>query len=198
MDRRERAKINSANAAKSNFGWWTEARVDTLRASSFCLRTAEEIAAAIGDGCTRNAVIGKARRLGIPLRPSVRSIAAVNRAFWTDKRLAELRQLAAAEFSISGIACALSCKRCMVERKAKVLGIKINARPRAAREMKAKWLRWRIAKLQRELDALEREGRPLASPCIAFDVKHAEAAQQPAALGSPVVKQPSSAEVIVS
>lgn len=48
---------------------WTEERLETLRSMWFDGKTASEIAEALG-GVSRNAVIGKAHRLGLKSRPS--------------------------------------------------------------------------------------------------------------------------------
>jgi GcrA cell cycle regulator len=49
---------------------WTDERVDTLRELWGSGKSASEIAAILGDNITRNAVIGKAHRLGLSGRPS--------------------------------------------------------------------------------------------------------------------------------
>jgi len=48
---------------------WTEERINVIRRMAADDRSASEIALAIGDGCTRNMVIGKARRSKIALSP---------------------------------------------------------------------------------------------------------------------------------
>ncbi|KKI19181.1 GcrA family cell cycle regulator, partial [Sphingomonas sp. Ag1] len=48
---------------------WTEERIDTLRKMWEGGQTASQIAEALG-GVSRNAVIGKAHRLGLQSRPS--------------------------------------------------------------------------------------------------------------------------------
>ena len=47
---------------------WTPAALDQLRALAMAGRSYEFIAAQLG--CTKNAVVGKAHRLGLPKRPS--------------------------------------------------------------------------------------------------------------------------------
>ncbi|QXQ06023.1 GcrA cell cycle regulator [Sphingosinicellaceae bacterium] len=49
---------------------WTDARIDLLRNSWEQGMTASQIAELLGEGVTRNAVIGKAHRLGLQSRPS--------------------------------------------------------------------------------------------------------------------------------
>ena len=49
---------------------WTDERIELLRANWEAGMTASQIAEALGEGVTRNAVIGKAHRLGLPARPS--------------------------------------------------------------------------------------------------------------------------------
>ncbi|WP_312489396.1 GcrA family cell cycle regulator, partial [Sphingomonas sp.] len=48
---------------------WTDERIDTLRTMWEAGQTASQIAEALG-GVSRNAVIGKAHRLGLQARPS--------------------------------------------------------------------------------------------------------------------------------
>lgn len=54
-------------AAKS--AWWP-GRIDALRRLWLEGKTASEIALELGPGFSRNSVIGKAHRLGLPPRPS--------------------------------------------------------------------------------------------------------------------------------
>lgn len=49
---------------------WNQERIELLRALWEAGLTASQIAERIGDGVTRNAVIGKAHRLGLTARPS--------------------------------------------------------------------------------------------------------------------------------
>lgn len=49
---------------------WTDERISTLRTLWADGLTASQIAAKLGEGVTRNAVIGKAHRLGLASRPS--------------------------------------------------------------------------------------------------------------------------------
>ena len=49
---------------------WTDARIETLRNSWEAGLTASQIAETLGEGVSRNAVIGKAHRLGLKSRPS--------------------------------------------------------------------------------------------------------------------------------
>ena len=49
---------------------WTDARIDLLRSSWEGGMTASQIAEVLGEGVSRNAVIGKAHRLGLQARPS--------------------------------------------------------------------------------------------------------------------------------
>lgn len=49
---------------------WTDARIDLLRSSWEKGLTASQIAETLGEGVSRNAVIGKAHRLGLQARPS--------------------------------------------------------------------------------------------------------------------------------
>ncbi len=49
---------------------WTDARIDLLRTSWEQGMTASQIAELLGEGVSRNAVIGKAHRLGLQARPS--------------------------------------------------------------------------------------------------------------------------------
>lgn len=49
---------------------WTDARIDLLRSSWEKGMTASQIAEMLGEGVSRNAVIGKAHRLGLQARPS--------------------------------------------------------------------------------------------------------------------------------
>jgi hypothetical protein len=51
--------------------FWTEARIETLKELWLSL-SASKIAAKIGDGATRNMVIGKVDRLGLPSKPAGR------------------------------------------------------------------------------------------------------------------------------
>lgn len=49
---------------------WTDDRIDLLKAHWEAGMTASQIAEALGEGVSRNAVIGKAHRLGLEPRPS--------------------------------------------------------------------------------------------------------------------------------
>ncbi|OYU14310.1 MAG: GcrA cell cycle regulator, partial [Alphaproteobacteria bacterium PA4] len=49
---------------------WTEERIAQLKAGWEGGMTASQIAEQLGEGVTRNAVIGKAHRLGLESRPS--------------------------------------------------------------------------------------------------------------------------------
>ncbi|GGB36644.1 hypothetical protein GCM10011380_27550 [Sphingomonas metalli] len=49
---------------------WTDERIETLKTMWEAGQTASQIAEALGDGVSRNAVIGKAHRLGLQARPS--------------------------------------------------------------------------------------------------------------------------------
>lgn len=49
---------------------WTDERIELLRKSWKAGLTASQIAEVLADGVSRNAVIGKAHRLGLPPRPS--------------------------------------------------------------------------------------------------------------------------------
>jgi GcrA cell cycle regulator len=49
---------------------WTDDRIEMLKAHWDAGMTASQIAEALGEGVTRNAVIGKAHRLGLEARPS--------------------------------------------------------------------------------------------------------------------------------
>lgn len=109
MDRRDRKAINMANAHRGGNGnrpgpFWTDERVGVLRANSAKL-SVTSIVAIIGDGCTKNMVIGKARRLGIELsgyaveRAAARSNASERqraqyrrRIAWHKQRIAQLRE----------------------------------------------------------------------------------------------------------
>lgn len=69
MDRKERRRINSANASKQGRNsFWTDARTALLFALAFEKLGASAIAVRIGDGCTKNMVIGKAKREKLKLR----------------------------------------------------------------------------------------------------------------------------------
>ena len=56
---------------------WTEERIETLRKSWEAGMTASQIAETLGEGVSRNAVIGKAHRLGLQARPSPVKLAEV-------------------------------------------------------------------------------------------------------------------------
>ena len=49
---------------------WTDERIETLKTMWEAGQTASQIAEALGEGVSRNAVIGKAHRLGLQARPS--------------------------------------------------------------------------------------------------------------------------------
>ncbi len=49
---------------------WTDDRIEMLKAHWDAGKTASQIAEALGEGVSRNAVIGKAHRLGLEARPS--------------------------------------------------------------------------------------------------------------------------------
>ena len=49
---------------------WTDERIDLLKSLWDSGQSASQIARELGDGVTRNAVIGKAHRLGLKSRPS--------------------------------------------------------------------------------------------------------------------------------
>ncbi|MGL4543740.1 MAG: GcrA family cell cycle regulator [Polymorphobacter sp.] len=49
---------------------WTDERIETLRKGWEGGKTASQIAEELGEGVSRNAVIGKAHRLGLQARPS--------------------------------------------------------------------------------------------------------------------------------
>jgi len=59
----DRARINRRNGARRFSRFWTEKRVAVLRAGWATGQLTIEIAFAIGGGCTRQMVIGKAKRL---------------------------------------------------------------------------------------------------------------------------------------
>ena len=61
-----RAAINSSNALRQKDRFWTRERVDLLRFEWTNNTFVGEIAAHLG--CTRDMVIGKAKRLGLPRR----------------------------------------------------------------------------------------------------------------------------------
>lgn len=71
-----RAAINSANASRQAANsFWTDERVALLGQLAGQNLRAAEIAARIGDGCNRAMVIGKCRRVGIPLKGYAATIA---------------------------------------------------------------------------------------------------------------------------
>jgi GcrA cell cycle regulator len=49
--------------------FWTDIRLDILKRAWAAGKSANQIADLIGDGCSRNAVIGKVHRLGLAARP---------------------------------------------------------------------------------------------------------------------------------
>lgn len=51
-----------------NLGFWTEERVERLRQMAAAGFSGGEISERLGEGCTRNAVAGKAFRMGIHLK----------------------------------------------------------------------------------------------------------------------------------
>lgn len=64
----EQQRVNSANASRQGYNaFWTEERVDRLKEAALICRNARQIAEAVGDGCTCNMVIGKAKRMGIAM-----------------------------------------------------------------------------------------------------------------------------------
>jgi hypothetical protein len=88
--------------------FWTSERVDIAKRMHFDGHTCREIALAIGDGCTRNQVIGKLHRLGYS-RPSTSDE-------WTSDRLAILKSMHVAGAAYSAIAeatgfCEASCRQ---------------------------------------------------------------------------------------
>ena len=78
---------------------WTEANVATLRKLWDAGKTGTQIARALGTGCTRRAVIGKAYRIGLSSRPSPlthryvaeKPKAAKGEFRWMPAQVAELR-----------------------------------------------------------------------------------------------------------
>ena len=65
---RERALINSANASKQGRNaFWNAERFELLKTMAADGAITLDIAAALGNGCTKNMVVGKARREGIEL-----------------------------------------------------------------------------------------------------------------------------------
>lgn len=61
------AKMSASQRARS---WWNADRDDKLRELWAAGLTTTEIGQALGSGCTKNAVIGRAHRLELPPRPS--------------------------------------------------------------------------------------------------------------------------------
>ena len=134
---------------------WTEARVATLSAMWRAGNTAGEIAKALGD-TSRNAVIGKAGRLGLPRRevtsggdaaasdkPSI--VRSVPNAYadgecgsdWTPERLELLEALWLDGTPTEEIARVLGLRRSEVIGKAQRLGLSIEARPNVFDEVTA-------------------------------------------------------------
>jgi len=105
MDRRERAKVNSANASRQGRNtFWTPARTALLFAFAFDGLKASAVAARIGDGCTKNMVISKAKREKLELRSresylaEIRSLAGQRKNASIRRRIEKLQaQLAATE-----------------------------------------------------------------------------------------------------
>lgn len=123
---------------------WSEARLDLLRKYWKAGKTASEIAALLG-GTTRNAVVGKAHRLGLagrksPIKRGVPGVAkpaapkaakpapapAPKRAdFWTPERIAILQEgySVAGMQSIATIAGRIGCTERRISDKASELGL---------------------------------------------------------------------------
>jgi len=101
------------------------------------------------------------------------------RGFWTQERFENLKMLAADGFSLSEIADQLGdgCTRGMVAGKARDNEIRVDGREKFKKKNRAKWLRWRIGKLQQELAELEQsETHPSPSVCgVSRETELAEA-----------------------
>lgn len=113
---------------------WTDERVEMLVAlwnATPQISTAE-IARRIGSDVTKNAVVGRAGRMGLPARPSpiLREAMA-----WTEARKAELRRMRAAGWSIERIARSLRTDNAAVRRMLDAMGLPLrlghDTRPRA-------------------------------------------------------------------
>jgi GcrA cell cycle regulator len=92
---------------------WTEERLALLRRLVAEKKTASQIAAVIG--CTRNAVSGKANKIGLRLESN----------FWRPEKVERLLALIADGRYADEIAIELECKRGAVYDKAYHLGVKI-------------------------------------------------------------------------
>lgn len=100
--------------------FWTDERVSILRAMLAANHTGNEIAAALGNGCTKRAVIGKANRLGLCAQGMAR--------FWTPDKDAVLRELHAANASFDRIAAVMGVTRKAAANRAVAIGL--PGRPR--------------------------------------------------------------------
>jgi hypothetical protein len=72
---------------------WSEAAIAKLRALWAEGPSAAAIARALGGACTKNAVVGQARRLGLPARGSPLGLGNPSRVDWTDDQVARLKAL---------------------------------------------------------------------------------------------------------
>lgn len=139
------ARLAAREAAKAR-GGWTDERIAALRQLWQDGRSASEIARTLG-GVSRNGVIGKVHRLGLPHRS--KEAAVVNRqraqprqpnSTWTPMRLQVLRDLAAAGMNGAEIARALGgITRGAVVKKARTEGIEIiKPEPRQPKQVAEK------------------------------------------------------------
>lgn len=73
---------------KGRAGWWTDERTETARSMWIGGYSAGQVAVALGEGSTRNGVIGKMHRLGLEKRSksSQSSVGRRQRAVERDKR----------------------------------------------------------------------------------------------------------------
>jgi GcrA cell cycle regulator len=111
--------------------FWTDERVTALREYHAAGHSARQIAALMG-GVSRNTIIGKQNRLGLPTRKSTHA----TNDWWTAEREAELRRLHDAGYSAAKIAQIMGAtSRDAIIGKRRRLGLSapLLKQPRAAR-----------------------------------------------------------------
>lgn len=97
---------------------WTDEQIATLKRMRATGHSFSQVARAIGGGMSRNAVIGKAHRLGLDHAGNV-----APRFDWTIQRIARLEELHAQGVGYTAIASTLGAPRANVLRKLQKLGL---------------------------------------------------------------------------
>jgi GcrA cell cycle regulator len=108
--------------------FWTDSRADETRRRWLDGQSAQQIADALGCGCTRNAVIGKVQRMGLGGRRE-RSIP--NGSLWRADEDETLRELRAGGKTAASIARTIGRSQDSIDYRLRHLGVKVSPAPAA-------------------------------------------------------------------